>query len=128
MDDNKYPEVSQKEKVSLDKQLARLEPKIVDAKHKYEELVSKYAELYEMRHPEKREEHQEPGGGEAQGFRRVEVPPQELQREKGEVSEVHQEEPDHVVPDVEHRFSEQKAVHVVLPHPAQKRGSQHSIP
>ena len=56
MDDNKYPELSKKEKNSLDKQLARLEPKMLDAKHKYDELVSKYAELYEMRHPEKREE------------------------------------------------------------------------
>ncbi len=56
MDDNKYPELSQKEKNSLDKQLARLEPKMLDAKHKYDELVSKYAELYEIRHPEKREE------------------------------------------------------------------------
>lgn len=56
MDDNKYPELSKKEKNSLDKQLARLEPKLLDAKHKYDELVSKYAELYEIRHPEKREE------------------------------------------------------------------------
>lgn len=56
MDDNKYPELSKKEKNSLDKQLARLEPKMFDAKHKYDELVSKYAELYEIRHPEKREE------------------------------------------------------------------------
>ncbi len=56
MDDNKYPELSKKEKNSLDKQLARLEPKMLDAKHKYDELVSKYAELYEIRHPEKREE------------------------------------------------------------------------
>ena len=55
MDDNKYPELSKKEKNSLDKQLARLEPKMLDAKHKYDELVSKYAELYEIRHPEKRE-------------------------------------------------------------------------
>lgn len=56
MDDNKYPELSKKEKNSLDKQLARLEPKMLDAKHKYDELVSKYAELYEIRYPEKREE------------------------------------------------------------------------
>ena len=56
MDDNKYPELSKKKKNSLDKQLARLEPKMLDEKHKYDELVSKYAELYEIRHPEKREE------------------------------------------------------------------------
>ena len=56
MDDKAFPELSQKEKNSLDKQLARLEPKMVDAKHRYEELVSQYTELLERRHPEKREE------------------------------------------------------------------------
>lgn len=56
MADKVTPELSQKEKDSLDKQLARLEPKIVDAKHKYEDLVSQYSELLEKRHPEKREE------------------------------------------------------------------------
>lgn len=56
MDDKELTGLSQKEKDSLDKQLARLEPKMVDAKHKYDELVSKYAELLEKRHPEKREE------------------------------------------------------------------------
>ena len=56
MDDNKHLELSKKEIASLDKQLARLEPKMVDAKHKYDELVSKYSELYEMRHPEKKKE------------------------------------------------------------------------
>ena len=35
MDNKVTPELSPKEKDSLDKQLARLEPKIVDAKHKY---------------------------------------------------------------------------------------------
>ena len=56
MADKATPELSQKEKDSLDKQLARLEPKIVDAKHKYKDLVSQYSELLEKRHPEKREE------------------------------------------------------------------------
>ena len=56
MEDKKLPELSQKEKDSLDKQLARLEPKIVDAKHKYDDLVSQYAEIFDKRHPEKREE------------------------------------------------------------------------
>ena len=55
MDNKVTPELSPKEKDSLDKQLARLEPKIVDAKHKYEDLVSQYHELYEKRHPEKRD-------------------------------------------------------------------------
>ena len=49
-------ELSQKEKDSLDKQMARLEPKIFETKHKYDELMSKYNELFEKRHPEKREE------------------------------------------------------------------------
>ena len=56
MDDKTPKGLSQKEKDTLDRQLARLEPKIVDAKHKYEDLVSQYAELLEKRHPEKREE------------------------------------------------------------------------
>ena len=56
MDDINPKELSQKEKDSLDKQMSRLEPKIVDAKHKYEDLVSQYHELYEKRHPEKRDE------------------------------------------------------------------------
>lgn len=57
MDDRNHPELSQKEKDSLDKQLAKLEPKIVDTKHKYDDLVSQqYSELLEKRHPEKREE------------------------------------------------------------------------
>ena len=56
MDNINPKELSQKEKDSLDKQMSRLEPKIVDAKHKYEDLVSQYHELYEKRHPEKREE------------------------------------------------------------------------
>ena len=56
MNDKSFPELSQKEKDSLDKQLARLEPKMVNAKHRYEELVSQYTELLERRHPEKREE------------------------------------------------------------------------
>jgi 4-alpha-glucanotransferase len=56
MDDINPKELSQKEKDSLDKQMSRLEPKIVDAKHKYEDLVSQYSELFEKRHPEKREE------------------------------------------------------------------------
>ena len=56
MDDKTPKWLSQKEKDTLDRQLSRLEPKIVDAKHKYEELVSQYAELLEKRHPEKREE------------------------------------------------------------------------
>ena len=56
MDDKTPKGLSQKEKDTLDRQLSRLEPKIVDAKHKYEELVSQYAELLEKRHPEKREE------------------------------------------------------------------------
>ena len=56
MDDKTPKGLSQKEKDTLDRQLARLEPKIVDAKHKYEDLVSQYAELFEKRHPEKREE------------------------------------------------------------------------
>ena len=55
MDDINPKELSQKEKDSLDKQMSRLEPKIVDAKHKYEDLVSQYSELFEKRHPEKRE-------------------------------------------------------------------------
>ena len=36
--------------------LVRLEPKIFETKHKYDELMSKYNELFEKRHPEKREE------------------------------------------------------------------------
>ena len=56
MDDINPKELSQKEKDSLDKQMSRLEPKIVDANHKYEDLVSQYSELFEKRHPEKREE------------------------------------------------------------------------
>ena len=56
MDDKTPKGLSQKEKDTLDRQLSRLEPKIVDAKHKYEELVSQYAALLEKRHPEKREE------------------------------------------------------------------------
>ena len=46
MDDINPKELSQKEKDSLDKQMSRLEPKIVDAKHKYEDLVSQYSELF----------------------------------------------------------------------------------
>ena len=56
MDDKTPKWLSQKEKDTLDRQMARLEPKIVDAKNKYEDLVSQYAELLEKRHPEKREE------------------------------------------------------------------------
>ena len=56
MDDINPKELSQKEKDSLDKQMSRLESKIVDAKHKYEDLVSQYSKLFEKRHPEKREE------------------------------------------------------------------------
>ena len=52
----KSTELPQKEKDALDRKLERLEPKIVDAKHKYDELIDKYAELYEKRHPEKKEE------------------------------------------------------------------------
>ena len=56
METQNASELSQKEKDSLDKQLARLEPKIIETKHKYDELMSKYNELFEKRHPEKREE------------------------------------------------------------------------
>ncbi len=48
--------LSQKEKYTLDRQLARLQPKVIDAKHKYEALVSQYVELLDKRHPEKAEE------------------------------------------------------------------------
>ncbi len=47
-------DLSQKEKDTIDRKLERLEPKITDAKHKYDELVSQYSELYEKRHPEKK--------------------------------------------------------------------------
>ena len=49
-------ELSQNEKDKLDRQMKSLEPEIIDAKHKYEELVSQYQDLLERRYPEKREE------------------------------------------------------------------------
>ena len=49
-------ELSQNEKDELDRQMKSLEPEIIDAKHKYEELVSQYQDLLERRYPEKREE------------------------------------------------------------------------
>ena len=49
-------ELSQEEKDALDRQMKRLEPRIFDAKHEYDELVSQYVELQEKRYPEKREE------------------------------------------------------------------------
>lgn len=48
--------LSQKEKDQLDKKLKRLEDKIFEAKHKYDDLLSQYSELLELRHPEKKEE------------------------------------------------------------------------
>ena len=49
-------ELSQNEKDKLDRQMKSLELEIIDAKHKYEELVSQYQDLLERRYPEKREE------------------------------------------------------------------------
>ena len=49
-------DLSQKEKDAIDRKLQRLEPIIVDAKHKYDNLVAQYSELYEKRHPEKKVE------------------------------------------------------------------------
>ena len=49
--------LSQKEKDALDRQMERLQPKMVEAKHKYDALVSQYAELLEKRYPEKTVEH-----------------------------------------------------------------------
>ena len=49
-------ELSQNEKDELDRQMKSLELEIIDAKHKYEELVSQYQDLLERRYPEKREE------------------------------------------------------------------------
>ncbi len=56
MENNVKNTLSQKEKEAIDRKLELLEPKIADAKHKYDDLVSRYAELYEMRHPEKKAE------------------------------------------------------------------------
>ena len=53
MNIQKQNELSQKEKDVLDRQMERMQPKIADAKHKYDELVSEYARLQEKRHPEK---------------------------------------------------------------------------
>ena len=49
-------ELSKKEMDALDRQMERLESKIVEVKHKYEALVSEYAKLREKRHPEKKAE------------------------------------------------------------------------
>ena len=49
-------ELSQKELVALDRKIERLETKIVEVKHNYDELLSQYTELFELRHPEKKQE------------------------------------------------------------------------
>ena len=49
-------ELSQKEQVTLDRKIERLENKIVEVKHNYDELLSQYTELFELRHPEKKQE------------------------------------------------------------------------
>ncbi len=49
--------LSQKEKDALDRQMEQLQPKMIEAKHKYDALVSQYAELQEKRYPEKTEAH-----------------------------------------------------------------------
>jgi len=49
-------ELSQKELVALDREIERLETKIVEVKHNYDELLSQYTELSELRHPEKKQE------------------------------------------------------------------------
>ena len=48
--------LSKKEMDTLDHQLERLQTKIIEAKHKYDALVSQYSELLDKRHPEKTEE------------------------------------------------------------------------
>ena len=52
----KVPQLSEKEKKTLDKKMEALKPKISKAKQQYEELVSLYAELLDQRHPEQQEE------------------------------------------------------------------------
>lgn len=56
MNDVSTKDLSPQEKESLDRQMEQLEPILFEAKDKYDELLSKYHELYEKRHPEKREE------------------------------------------------------------------------
>lgn len=45
--------LSQKEKDAMDRKMQRLEDKMIEAKHRYDKLVSQYSELLEKRHPEK---------------------------------------------------------------------------
>jgi len=47
-------ELSQKDLAALDRKIERLETKIVEVKHNYDELLSQYTELFELRHPEKK--------------------------------------------------------------------------
>ena len=49
-------ELSKKEQAVLDRKIERLETKIVEVKHNYDELLSQYTELSELRHPEKKRE------------------------------------------------------------------------
>ena len=49
-------ELSQKEQTVLDRKMEQLEAKIVEVKHNYDELLSQYTELSELRHPEKKQE------------------------------------------------------------------------
>ena len=48
--------LTQKEIETLDRKMERLQPKMVAAKQKYDALITQYAELFEKRHPEKKEE------------------------------------------------------------------------
>ena len=56
MVDNENNTLSQKEKNKLDRQMERLEPKLETAKQKYDTILSRYKELFDKRHPEKKAE------------------------------------------------------------------------
>lgn len=52
----KAPELSEKEIAALDRKMEQLKPKMAKAKQQYDELVSQYRELLELRYPERKEE------------------------------------------------------------------------
>ena len=52
---NVIPELTEKEKLELGKQIARLEPKVFKVREEYEKLLDQLAELHDRRHPERRE-------------------------------------------------------------------------
>lgn len=51
------PQLSEKEKKTLDRKLQALEPKLQKAKQQYDALADEYKELWDQRHPEKQQEY-----------------------------------------------------------------------